>query len=141
MIAADVMALAAWAAGTPAAMGEESMAVFEAYVLDGLAWMTVGNAQGAVWDWQVTGRRVAVPYVESEWKWRQSFTLPPDCSSGGQGCMSVAQLQVGLESAAVRQVAATRTRKAEWLAFADLLDGARPRRPVGNRQFWDSDYV
>ena len=55
--------------------------------------------------------------------------------------MSVAQLQVGLESAAVRQVAETRTRKAEWLAFADLLDGARPRRPVGNRQVWDSDYV
>ena len=55
--------------------------------------------------------------------------------------MSVAQLQVGLESAAVRQVAATRTRKAEWLAFADLLDGAGSRRPVGNRQFWDSDYV
>ena len=55
--------------------------------------------------------------------------------------MSVAQLQAGLESAAVRQVAATRTRKAEWLAFADLLDGVRPHRPVGNRQFWGSDYV
>ena len=48
VVAADMMTLVGWSAGTPAAIGSASMAVFEGYVLDGLAWFIVGRKGGAV---------------------------------------------------------------------------------------------
>jgi hypothetical protein len=145
--AADAMALASWAVGTPAAMSDAAMAVLEGFVLDGLGWMVAparaAGGGGAVWDWQVVGRRVAVPYLESEWKWPPSFRLPAGCPSGGQGCMTAPMLSVGLEASAMRQLAnASKQRAVEWLRFADLVAGGETARTaVGNRQYWDSDYV
>jgi hypothetical protein len=75
VIASNTMALAAWAEGTSIAMSTASFAVFEGYVLDGLVWYAAGTATSAVWDWQVAGRRITVPYLESEWKWRPAFSL------------------------------------------------------------------
>ena len=66
----------------------------------GLAWYITAGEGGAVWDWQVAGRRVSIPYLESEWKWLPSFRCPAGCESGGQGCMTVPMLSVGLEAVA-----------------------------------------
>ena len=142
VIAADTMSLAGWADGTPTAMTASSKAVFEGYILDGLAWYIAGRPGGAVWDWQVAGRRVSIPYLESEWKWLPSFRCPAGCESGGQGCMTIPMLSVGLEAVAVRELAGSSSRKEEWLHLADLIEsGAATRSVVGNRQYWESDYV
>ena len=118
VIAADTMTLAGWAEGTPAAMSLASKQVFEGYILDGLAWFVTPREGGAVWDWQVSGRRVAIPYLESEWKWLPSFRCPVGCESGGQGCMEVPMLSVGLEAVAMRSLATSSARQAEWLRLA-----------------------
>eukprot|EP01043_Picozoa_sp_COSAG02_P044983 COSAG02_NODE_4069_length_5831_cov_3.564778_2_plen_789_part_00 len=142
VIAADTMALAGWAEGTPSAISSVCMKVFEGYVLDGLAWMVTSRKAGAVWDWQVAGRRVTIPYTESEWKWLPSFRLPAGCSSGGQGCMEIPMLSVGLEPAAMRQLASSSKRASEWLRLANLIEsGETTRTVVGNRQYFDSDFV
>jgi chondroitin AC lyase len=142
VIASNTMALAAWAEGTSIAMNAASFAVFEGYVLDGLVWYAAGTATSAVWDWQVAGRRITVPYLESEWKWRPAFSLK-GCPSGGQGCMVAPSLSIGLEPAGMRLLGGRSKRRDEWEAFAALIDGSGPaaRTALGNRAYWDSDYV
>jgi hypothetical protein len=180
--ASNVLALAAFAAGTTSAMDDAALVVFERYVLDGLAWYTTRSpVAGAVWDWQVHGRGVTVPFLGSEWKWVPAFGCP-GCPSGCQGCFSLPGIAVGLDSSQLRQVGSLSPtgREGEWEAFADLVnisnapntrsalqhgtaqqsatlsavaeathaaaaDGARrslrATAAVGNRQYYDSDYV
>ena len=111
----DILDLCSVSASTIFQMPPAAVHVFEGLVLDGQARMTRAGS----WDWQVHGRGVS----------ESAFAMG-----------------IGLSTDQMRTFGSkiSSARGKEWAAFADRIDNddARPAAAlVGNRGYWDSDYV
>jgi chondroitin AC lyase len=111
--ASDIVKLVAMAHGTEIPVPPDKVAIFNSYMLDGTRWM----ARGAKLDWSACGRGICRPGRLA------------GGAGGGAGIYEKMALCPG-------------PRQADMVAAAGLLkDGDDKSEPVGNRQFWRSDFM
>ncbi|HWR14097.1 MAG TPA: polysaccharide lyase 8 family protein [Terriglobales bacterium] len=116
----------AFAWGTPFQISAEKMAIYSAYVLDGIQWMVRGN----IIDYSTVGREIT----------RQGKVVAS--ADWTRGPISPVGAAYGLENVLLLMGAQPTPRQSEFQSFAARIrsQAAAPEFH-GNKQFWSSDFM
>lgn len=122
----DVGRFISFAWGTHFQIPPDRMAIFSAYMLDGMQWMIRGN----IIDYSVVGREITRA---------NKVVAPQDWTAGP---ISPAGPAYSLENVVDLLAAEPTPRQQEFRNFAERLQG-RKNAPsfIGNKQFWCSDFI